>query len=143
MQLPCPTTKAYTKSFGGTDAGYLPYGGGGGGSSVVESDAQDAALTRGKAIVKSAKKDMNTWLKELRCAAGCDIALIHIGPPTIGTPVVRAVLGVGRHRTDVIGYSWSIAVTASLTVDCHTPVANGTPHEPGTGLPDYDESRDG
>jgi hypothetical protein len=79
---------------------------------------------------------MNEWLKELRCAAGCDIGLIRIGPPdkTLDGPAFTS-----NRKGETTSYTYTVTVTGSLSVDCHRPVAGGRPHKPGTGLADLED----
>jgi len=52
-----------------------------GSSSVVKNDAEQAAKDLGEKMQGEIANSMNEWLKALRCAAGCEIGVIYIGPP--------------------------------------------------------------
>ena len=129
MQLPCVTTRHVQFSKG--DAGFVK-----GSSSLRQLDADQKAQERGRELSDAMLPDMDAWLKQLRCAQGCDIGLIYVGPPS-ATPSSEPVVGTGPNR-EIIGYSWKVAVVGTLIVDCHRPRPGGTPHRPGTGLPEYE-----
>jgi hypothetical protein len=135
MELAC-VTDDYVKSFNKGDSGFVK-----GDSSLVQLDADNQAQDRGRALSDRVLAEMDAWLKELRCAQGCDIDLIYVGPPS-ATPSSGPVYGTGRHRIDVLGYSWTVSVVGTLIVGCHKPNRVGTPHKPGTGLPGYEPRRE-